>query len=58
MRRVSLKNGPKLIDGEGFYADGDGSRFVKLPFCALTEIQIDDAVECLVRTASRVQVAA
>jgi len=39
----------KLGDGEGFYPDGDGSRFVRLPFCAATEEGIDRAVRALAR---------
>ena len=39
----------KLGDGEGFYPDGDGSRFVRLPFCALSEEQIDRAIQALGR---------
>ena len=58
VQRLAPKHGLQLSDGEGFYADGDGSRFVRLPFCALTETQIGDAVERLARTVSRAQSAA
>ena len=58
VRRLAPEYGLKLSDGEGFYADGDGSRFVRLPFCALTETQIDDAVERLARTVDRARTTA
>lgn len=58
VRRLAPGFGLKLSNGEGFYADGDGSRFLRLPFCALTEEQIDDAVERLARTMDRARAAA
>jgi DNA-binding transcriptional MocR family regulator len=33
-----------LTDGRGFFADGDGDRFVRLPFCALTEEEIEGGI--------------
>ena len=36
-----------LSNGTGFFADGDGSRFVRLPFCALSEEEIKEAVRRL-----------
>ncbi len=42
--RFALQEGLKLTDGRGFYADGDGSRFVRVPFCALTPQEITQAV--------------
>ena len=50
VRRLAPENGLRLSDGAGFYADGDGSRFLRLPFCALTERQIEEAVRRLART--------
>jgi 2-aminoadipate transaminase len=38
-----------LSNGAGFFADGDGSRFVRLPFCALSEDEIEEAIERLAR---------
>jgi 2-aminoadipate transaminase len=49
VQRRALDLGVKLGDGEGFYPDGDGSRFVRLPFCALSEEQIDRAIQALGR---------
>jgi 2-aminoadipate transaminase len=33
-----------LTDGRGFFADGSGDRFVRLPFCALTPDEIEAGV--------------
>ncbi len=33
-----------LTDGRGFFADGGGDRFVRLPFCALTQDEIEEGV--------------
>ncbi len=33
-----------LTDGRGFFANGDGDRFVRLPFCALTLSEIEEGV--------------
>jgi len=57
LRQVAPEFGLKLSNGEGFYADGDGSRFVRLPFCALTETQIDDAVERLAQAVAKTRTA-
>ncbi len=54
VRRRASEEGLVLSDGEGFYADGDGSRFVRLPYCALTEQQIEDAVQRLAHVVGRV----
>lgn len=36
-----------LADGEGFYANGGGEHFLRLPYCALTPAQLDDGVSRL-----------
>lgn len=38
-----------LTDGRGFFADGKGENFVRLPFCALTPGEIDEGVRRLSR---------
>ena len=53
VRRLAPEEGLALSDGDGFFADGDGSRFLRLPFCALTETQIEDAVKRLARVVRR-----
>ncbi len=57
VRRLAPEEGLTLSDGEGFYADGDGSRFVRLPYCALTETQIEDAVKRLAGVVCRASAA-
>jgi len=47
--RFATGEGLKLTDGRGFYADGDGSRFVRVPFCALSPKEITEAVARLAR---------
>jgi DNA-binding transcriptional MocR family regulator len=34
----------QLTDGRGFFAAGDGDRFVRLPFCALTPQEIQEGI--------------
>jgi DNA-binding transcriptional MocR family regulator len=53
VRRLAAEEGLILSDGEGFYADGDGSRFVRLPYCALSEPKIEDAVRRFARVVGR-----
>jgi len=36
-----------LSDGRGFFADGNGDRFVRLPFCAVTPEEIKEGVRRL-----------
>ena len=36
-----------LTDGRGFFADGRGDRFVRLPFCALTPAEIEEGIRRL-----------
>jgi 2-aminoadipate transaminase len=38
-----------LSDGRGFFTDGKGENFVRLPFCALTPEEIDEGVRRLAR---------
>ena len=38
-----------LTDGRGFFADGGGDNFVRLPFCALTPDEIEEGISRLVR---------
>ncbi|MCX5969918.1 MAG: PLP-dependent aminotransferase family protein, partial [Coprothermobacterota bacterium] len=38
-----------LSDGRGFYADGTGDRFVRLPFCALTPDEIRSGIKTLAK---------
>ena len=53
VREVAPEEGLLLSDGQGFFADGDGSRFLRLPFCALSEEEIIEAVSRLARVVER-----
>lgn len=41
---AAARHGLVLSDSAGFFADGDPSRFVRLPFCSLDEGDIEEAV--------------
>jgi len=43
------KAGLVLSDGRGFYVERDGSRFIRLPFCALTIEEIELGIQRLAR---------
>jgi len=55
MCQLAPQEGLELTRGEGFYADGDGSRFLRLPFCALREDEIKEAVSRLARVLERAE---
>jgi len=42
-----------LTDGRGFFANGDGDNFVRLPFCALTPDEIAEGVRRLADSLTR-----
>lgn len=44
---ASCKAGVILSDGRGFYVERDGSRFIRLPFCALTVEEIEVGIQRL-----------
>jgi len=43
------ETGLQLTDGRGFFVSGDGSRFIRLPFCALTSEEIEIGIERLTK---------
>lgn len=47
--RRGKEAGLSLTDGCGFYADGRGDRFIRLPFCALTPEEIQAGIAILSR---------
>ena len=47
IRSRGLDVGLKLSDGAGFYADGSGDSFLRLPFCALSENEIEEGIRRL-----------
>lgn len=44
-----------LADGEAFFPDGGGERFLRLPYCALTPAELEDGVQRLALTVGEVQ---
>jgi DNA-binding transcriptional MocR family regulator len=44
VRKEAATRGVNLADGQAFFPDGGGERFLRLPFCALTPEQIDEGV--------------
>jgi DNA-binding transcriptional MocR family regulator len=54
LRRRAAAFGLELSDGNGFFADGRGGRFVRLPYCALTPEEIDEGVRRLAAAAREV----
>jgi 2-aminoadipate transaminase len=44
VRTRALDENVVLSNGEDFYPDGDGSRFVRIPFCGVNETDIDAAI--------------
>lgn len=49
VRSHSLAEGLTLADGEAFYPDGDGSRFIRIPFCGVSESDIHTAIARLAK---------
>ena len=44
VRTAAAARGVNLADGLAFFPDGGGTRFLRLPFCALTPEQIDEGI--------------
>jgi DNA-binding transcriptional MocR family regulator len=44
-----------LADGEAFFPEGGGARFLRLPYCALTPAEIDEGVRRLARAVADVR---
>jgi DNA-binding transcriptional MocR family regulator len=47
LRAAAAKLQLNLADGLAFFPQGGGERFLRLPFCALTEAQIDEGIRRL-----------
>jgi DNA-binding transcriptional MocR family regulator len=47
VRQLAATRGLNLADGLAFFPDGNGERFLRLPFCALTPADIDQGVQRL-----------
>ena len=44
VREGAKAHGVTLSDGSAFFPDGDGSRFLRIPFCGVAEEDIDTAL--------------
>jgi DNA-binding transcriptional MocR family regulator len=44
VRAAAAERGLNLADGQAFFPEGGGERFLRLPFCALTPDQIDEGI--------------
>ncbi len=47
LRTEAATQGLNLADGLAFFPQGGGERFLRLPFCALSPVEIDDGVKRL-----------
>jgi DNA-binding transcriptional MocR family regulator len=47
VREAAVAQELQLADGEAFFPDGGGQRFLRLPYCALTPDEIDEGVRRL-----------
>ena len=47
VRAAAAKRDLHLADGLAFFPEGGGERFLRLPFCALTAVEIDEGIRCL-----------
>ena len=47
LRAAAAKRSLNLADGLAFFPQGGGERFLRLPFCALTAVQIDEGIRRL-----------
>ncbi len=47
LQRKALAAGLELTDGRGFFCNGGGERFVRLPFCALKPAEIAEGIDRL-----------
>ena len=55
VREAATAHGLNLADGEAFFPEGGGSRFLRLPFCALTPAEIDDGIRRLAASVADVR---
>ena len=47
VRAKAATRGLNLTDGQAFFPEGGGERFLRLPFCALTPPEIDEGIQRL-----------
>jgi 2-aminoadipate transaminase len=54
VRTAAANRNLHLADGEAFFANGGGERFLRLPFCALSPAEIDEWIRRLAETVAEV----
>jgi 2-aminoadipate transaminase len=57
VRTAAAKRQLNLADGNAFFPQGGGERFLRLPYCALTPAEIDDGIGRLAETVREVKAA-
>jgi DNA-binding transcriptional MocR family regulator len=55
LRVAAAKKNLNLADGLAFFPNGGGERFLRLPFCALSPMQIAEGVKRLAETVAEVR---
>ena len=54
VREQAKKYNLNLADGQAFFPDGGGERFLRLPYCALSPEEINDGIKRLATTVKEV----
>jgi DNA-binding transcriptional MocR family regulator len=55
VRAEAATRGLNLADGQAFFPDGGGERFLRLPFCALSPSEIDQGIQRLAESVRAVR---
>jgi DNA-binding transcriptional MocR family regulator len=55
VRAAAARRNLNLADGQAFFPNGGGERFLRLPFCALAPAQIEEGIRRLAEAISEVQ---
>ena len=55
VREQAKKHNLNLADGQAFFPDGGGERFLRLPYCGITPEEINEGVKRLAAAVSEVQ---
>jgi len=57
LRTEAAARGLNISEGQGFFPDGGGERFLRLPFCALSPAEINDGIQRLAESVRAVRLA-
>jgi DNA-binding transcriptional MocR family regulator len=55
LRTEAAARGLNISDGRGFFPNGGGERFLRLPFCALSPAEINDGIQRLAESVQAVR---